>query len=240
MSSPSAPPGIPVVALEGVSRSYRTGPVTVEVLQEADLTLEAGDCAAVMGPSGSGKSTLLNLVGLLEPLASGSYRLMGQDVSSLGDDGLARLRNAAIGFVFQSFHLLDRLTACQNAGLPLVYRGVRRSEIRSRATEMLERVGLGDRVDHFPAQLSGGQRQRVAIARALVGEPALLLADEPTGALDPDSGSAVMDLLLELNVERGTTVLLITHDAKVARCCARRFRLEDGRLRERRLPGAVS
>ena len=222
-----------------VCRSYRVGPVTAEVLRGVDLEVEAGGTMSIMGPSGSGKTTLMNVVGLLDRPSSGRYILDGRDVSGLGDDALSRLRNAHIGFVFQAFHLLPRLTAGENACVPLVYRGAGRREALRRARAMLERVGMGERLEHRPDQLSGGQKQRVAIARALVGEPALLLADEPTGALDGDTAGETMDLLLELNAERGVTVLIITHDPAVARLCGRRMRIDDGRLREETLPGVA-
>ena len=219
-------------SLEGVRRSYETGPLTVDVLQGVDLEVAEGDFVAIMGPSGSGKSTLMHIIGLLDRPSSGRYVLRGQEVESMPDDALAALRNEHIGFVFQSFHLLSRLSAWQNVALPLVYRDVGRSTTRRRCEAVLEQVGLGDRSSHAPHELSGGQRQRVAIARALVGEPSIVLADEPTGALDVDSGNEVMELLLALNRERGVTVVLITHDHAVASRCARRLRLHQGMLRE--------
>jgi len=218
--------------LVDVRKSYRIGPVTTEVLRGVDLEVETGDLVSIMGPSGSGKTTLMNIVGLLDSPSAGRHVLDGRDVSGLGDDALARLRNAHVGFVFQAFHLLPRLTAAENVCVPLVYRGTGRREALRRARTMLERIGMGDRLEHRPNQLSGGQKQRVAIARALVGGPALLLADEPTGALDGDTASETMGLLLELNAEQGVTVLIITHDPAVARRCARRMRIDDGRLRE--------
>ena len=226
MSAPAA------LSLEGVCRSYETGPLTVDVLQGVDMEIAEGDFAAVMGPSGSGKSTLMHIIGLLDRATSGRYVLRGREVGAMDDDALAALRNHHIGFVFQSFHLLPRLNAWQNVALPLVYRGVGRSKARARCEEVLAQVGLADRVSHAPHELSGGQRQRVAIARALIGDPSIVLADEPTGALDEDSGREVMELLLSLNRERGVTVVLITHDAAVAARCARRFRLRDGAVRE--------
>lgn len=219
-------------SLEGVRRSYETGPLTVDVLQGVDLEVAEGDFVAIMGPSGSGKSTLMHIIGLLDRPSSGRYVLRGREVESMPDDALAALRNEHIGFVFQSFHLLSRLSAWQNVALPLVYRDVGRSMTRRRCEAVLAQVGLGDRSSHAPHELSGGQRQRVAIARALVGEPSIVLADEPTGALDVDSGNEVMELLLALNRERGVTVVLITHDHAVASRCARRLRLHQGMLRE--------
>ena len=225
----SAPPAL---SLEGVRRSYETGPLTVDVLRDLDLEVAEGDFVAIMGPSGSGKSTLMHIIGLLDRAHEGRYMLRGREVGSMPDDAVAALRNEHIGFVFQSFHLLERLNAWQNVALPLAYRGLARSAARARCQEALAQVGLSDRSMHAPHELSGGQRQRVAIARALVGDPSIVLADEPTGALDADSGAEVMDLLLRLNRERGVTVVLITHDPAVAARCARRLRLHDGALRE--------
>ena len=222
-----------VLRLADIRRSYRTGPLELDVLQGVNLVVRTGDLAAVMGPSGSGKSTLMNIVGLLDRPTEGRYLLKGRDVGALADDELAGLRNACIGFVFQSFHLLERLNAWQNVALPLVYRGVARPERRERAHAALAQVGLAERTEHRPAELSGGQRQRVAIARALVGAPELVLADEPTGALDVASGREIMRLLVELNAEHDVTVLMITHDHAVAAQCRRQFRIHDGRLSER-------
>ena len=221
-----------MLRLVDIHRSYRLGPVTTQVLRGVDLEVGAGDLVSIMGASGSGKTTLMNIVGLLDRPTSGTCFLDGRDVSGLGDDALSTLRNQRIGFVFQSFHLLPRLTALENVCLPLVYRGAGRAETTRRAHAVLERVGMGDRLHHRPDQLSGGQKQRAAIARALVGEPALLLADEPTGALDAGTAREVMELLLELNAERRVTILIITHDPLVARQCARRVRIRDGRLLE--------
>ena len=230
----TAPKGM--LRLADVHRSYRLGPVTTQVLRGVDLEVGAGDVVSIMGPSGSGKTTLMNIIGLLDRPSSGTCVLDGRDVSGLGDDALSALRNRHIGFVFQSFHLLARLTALENVCLPLVYRGAGRAETARRARAVLERVGMDDRLHHRPDQLSGGQKQRVAIARALVGEPTLVLADEPTGALDADTAREAMDLLLELNAERGVTILIITHDPTVARQCARRVRIRDGRLVEATAP----
>ena len=226
----TAPPAM--LRLIDIRRSFQLGPVTTEVLRGVDLEVGAGDLMSIMGPSGSGKTTLMNIVGLLDRPTSGTCALDGRDVSGLGDDALSALRNRHIGFVFQSFHLLPRLTALENVCLPLVYRGGRRTETARRALAMLERVGMSDRTHHRPDQLSGGQKQRVAIARALVGEPALLLADEPTGALDADTARDIMALLLELNAGQGVTILIITHDPTIARQCARQVRIRDGRLDE--------
>ena len=221
-----------MLKLADICRSYRVGPVMTEVLREVDLEVDAGDLISIMGPSGSGKTTLMNIIGLLDRPTSGTCLLDGRDISGLRDDELSALRNRHIGFVFQSFHLLPQLTALENVCLPLVYRGTGRLEMHRRAQAILERVGMGDRIGHRPDQLSGGQKQRVAIARALVGEPALLLADEPTGALDTGTATEVMELLLRLNTEQGITILIITHDRSVARQCARQTRIRDGRLFE--------
>jgi len=186
--------------------------------------------AALVGPSGSGKSTLLNLIGLLDEADSGQILVDDRLVSALNATDAARLRNELIGFVFQSFHLLSRLTAWENVALPLFHRGVGRAERKARALNMLERVGLSDRVDHRPEQMSGGQRQRVAIARALVGEPRLILADEPTGNLDSVTGLQVMDLLRALNGDLGVTILMVTHDRDMAKLCDRVIEIRDGRV----------
>ncbi len=226
-----------MLRLADVRRSYRVGPVTAEVLRGVDLEVGAGDLLSIMGPSGSGKTTLMNIIGLLDRPSSGACLLDGRDVAGLRDDELSALRNRHIGFVFQSFHLLPQLTALENVCLPLVYRGMARPEMRRRAAAVLESVGMAERTGHRPDQLSGGQKQRVAIARALVGEPALLLADEPTGALDTDTAAEVMGLIRRLNAERGITVLIITHDPSVAGQCARQTRIQGGRLFE---PGAAA
>ena len=223
---------VPFIELDGVGKTYEVGTVAVHALRRASLNLDRGEMVAVMGPSGSGKSTLMHLLGLLAHPTYGSYRLDGQDTGSMGDDRRARLRNETIGFVFQSFHLLAHLTAVENVAAPLVYRGERRAPRERKARGMLERVGLGDRAGHRPDQLSGGQRQRVAIARALCGAPALILADEPTGALDEESGQAVMDLLAHTCRSEHTTVVVVTHNVGVAAQCTRVVRIERGRLRE--------
>jgi putative ABC transport system ATP-binding protein len=219
----------PVVRTRAVARTYRRGAIAVPVLEAVDLELAQGDWVAILGPSGSGKSTLLNILGLLDRPDAGIYELAGEDVSDIGDTRRAELRNRRIGFVFQSFNLLPRTTALENVAAPLLYRGVRRAGRVARARETLERVGLADRVDYDPSELSGGQLQRVAIARALVGEPALLLADEPTGNLDSRSGDEVLDLFAALH-RAGSTVLMITHDPKVAGRAQRRLVLDAGRL----------
>ena len=192
--------------------------------------INAGEFVAVVGASGSGKSTLMNVLGILDHEFSGSLRIFDVEISSLSASSAARLRNELIGFVFQSFHLLPRLTAWENVALPLFHRGLKRPERKARAIAMLDRVGLADRVDHRPEQLSGGQRQRVAIARALVGEPRLILADEPTGNLDTATGAQVMDLLRALNRALGVTVVMVTHDRDMAKLCDRVIEIRDGRV----------
>jgi putative ABC transport system ATP-binding protein len=218
-----------VVRTRAVARTYRRGSIAVPVLAAVDLEVAEGEWVAVLGPSGSGKSTLLNILGLLDRPDAGVYELAEEDVSDLGDTRRAELRNRRIGFVFQSFNLLPRTSALENVAAPLLYRGMRRAARLARACETLERVGLADRIDYDPSQLSGGQLQRVAIARALVGEPALLLADEPTGNLDSRSGADVLDLFAALHAA-GSTVLMITHDPVVAGRAQRRLLLDGGRL----------
>ncbi|MET8984981.1 ABC transporter ATP-binding protein [Nonomuraea wenchangensis] len=216
----------PMIALTEVSRAYPGG---VAALRSVSLRVEHGELVAVVGPSGSGKSTLLNVVGTLDRPTSGAVRLDGHDVAALSDGRLSALRATTIGFVFQHFHLAARVPALDNVADGLIYTGLRRSERRRRAAEALERVGLGHRMDHEPHELSGGERQRVAIARAVAGEPPLLLADEPTGALDSVSGAGVMDLLHELNAA-GTTIVIITHDHEIAGSLPRQVSMRDGRI----------
>jgi putative ABC transport system ATP-binding protein len=219
-----------------VTRSYRMAggrgaaadELSVDALRGVSLTVEEGDYAAIIGPSGSGKSTLMHLLGCLDRPTTGTLRVRGQDVSTLDDSALAELRNRTIGFVFQAFQLLPRTTALENVALPLVYRGVRRAERRRRAEEALDAVNLGHRMLHRPTQMSGGEQQRVAIARALVGEPAVLLADEPTGNLDTVNGDEVMAILERLNKERGVAVVLVTHEAEIAARARRIIRVRDG------------
>ena len=221
-----------MLQLSGIRKTFTVGPVEVEVLKGIDLRVGAGDLVSIMGPSGSGKSTLMNILGLLDRPTSGSYRLDGRDVSTMNDRELSELRNENIGFVFQSFNLLGHLTALENTGLPLVYRGTGRQEARHLAQDILEKVGMGSRLDHRPDQLSGGQKQRVAIARALVGTPSAVLADEPTGALDSDTAEEVMQLLIRLNREERVAVVIITHDPTVSMQCSRRVLIRDGVLLE--------
>ena len=218
----------PAVEAVDVRRSYQLDGVSVEALRGVSLRIDPGEYVAVVGPSGSGKSTLMHLLGCLDRPTSGVLRVGDRDVATLGDGELAGLRNRTIGFVFQSFQLLGRTTALDNVALPLVYRGVRRAERRERAEAALTAVGLGHRLGHRPGQLSGGEQQRVAIARALVGEPALLLADEPTGNLDTASGAEIMALLDGLVRDRGVAVVVVTHDPDVAAMARRRVRMRDG------------
>ena len=218
----------PAVEAVDVRRSYHLDGVSVEALRGVSLRIDPGEYVAVVGPSGSGKSTLMHLLGCLDRPTSGVLRVGDRDVATLGDGELAGLRNRTIGFVFQSFQLLGRTTALDNVALPLVYRGVRRAERRERAEAALTAVGLGHRLGHRPGQLSGGEQQRVAIARALVGEPGLLLADEPTGNLDTASGAEIMGLLDGLVRDRGVAVVVVTHDPDVAAMARRRVHMRDG------------
>jgi putative ABC transport system ATP-binding protein len=219
----------PLIYAESLTKDYQVGGGVVHALTPLDLTVERGEFTAVMGPSGSGKSTFMNLVGCLDSPTSGRLSFDGEDVSRLATDALAEVRNRKIGFVFQSFNLLARLTAEENVELPLMYGRTPRGERRAKAVEMLRLVGLGERGHHRPTQLSGGQQQRVAIARALVNDPLLLLADEPTGALDTRTGVEIMALFQRLNDE-GITVLLVTHDPEVAEYAQRVVRMRDGHV----------
>ncbi len=218
-----------IIDLEGVTRPYDLGRVQVHALAGASLRVEEGEFVAVIGPSGSGKSTLMNILGCLDRPTSGRYILDGTPVDDLDDDGLALVRSRMIGFVFQSYNLLSRTSALENVAAPLLYQGVAKRARVARARAALERMGLGDRLDHEPSELSGGQQQRVAIARALVTEPRLILADEPTGNLDSASGEDVMKVLHELN-DAGRTIVLITHDADVAARATRQVHVRDGRI----------
>jgi putative ABC transport system ATP-binding protein len=220
-----------VISLVDVRKTYRMGSLEVEALRGVSLDISPGEYVAVMGPSGSGKSTLMHILGCLDVPTSGSFHLAGDDVSVMSEDELADIRNRRIGFVFQQFNLLPSLSAWRNVELPLAYAGVHRHERRKRAVAALEQVGLGDRVEHRPGELSGGQQQRVAVARALVTEPALLLADEPTGNLDSASTGEMLALLGELHLA-GRTIVLITHEADVADQAKRVVRLRDGQVTE--------
>ena len=218
-----------VIELRRISKIYGVGDIEVHALKDISLDIERGDFVAIMGASGSGKSTLMNVIGCLDVATKGRYRLAGTDVGNLTDDEQATIRNRRIGFIFQSFNLIPRTTALVNVELPLVYAGVKRGERRDRAIAALERVGLGARIDHMPNQLSGGQQQRVAIARAIVTNPAIILADEPTGALDSTSTAEVLSIFEELNMER-RTVVVITHEDEVAVHAKRVVRFRDGEI----------
>ena len=227
----SATASEPIIRLEDVSRIYDTGKVQVPALLDVDLQVADGEFLAIVGPSGSGKSTMMNILGCLDRPTSGRYVLDGQPVDELSDDGLAFVRSRSIGFVFQSYNLLPRTSALENVAAPLMYQGVPRKERFERAQVVLERLGLGDRLHHVPSELSGGQQQRVGIARALVTEPAMILADEPTGNLDSHSGAEVLELFKDLHA-LGRTVVLITHDVDVAEAADRAVHIRDGRLQE--------
>jgi len=230
-SSDTAPRGsLSVIEMHDIRKSYEDGGMQVQVLRGIELRILPGEIVALLGPSGCGKSTLLNIMGCLDRPSTGSYTLGGQDVSRLSRAEQAWVRLHHIGFVFQSFHLIGHASALENVALPLYYAGVDRKTREARARELLERVGLGERTEHRPNQLSGGQRQRVAIARACVAKPRLLLADEPTGALDSKSGEEVLALLGELRAETGLTIVLVTHDLHVASIAERRFEMHDGKI----------
>jgi putative ABC transport system ATP-binding protein len=221
---------VAIIATESLVKDYHLGPHTVHALRGVSVSIEPGEFVAVMGPSGSGKSTFMNLLGCLDRPTSGRYWLEGQDVARLSRDQLANVRNAKIGFIFQMFNLLARTTALENVELPLLYGGISARERRQRAGARLEAVGLGEREHHHPSQLSGGQQQRVAIARALVNDPAVILADEPTGNLDTRTSVEIMALLQRLNRE-GLTIVLVTHEPDIATYASRRLMFRDGRLR---------
>jgi len=217
----------PVIKVVDLARDYEMGSETVRALRGVTLSVERNEYAAIMGPSGSGKSTLMNLIGCLDTPTSGQYWLNGAEVSRMSDDQLARVRNREIGFVFQTFNLLPRASALHNVELPLIYAGIASRERRRRAQRALERVGLGDRMQHKPNELSGGQRQRVAIARALVNEPSILLADEPTGNLDSGTSAEIMEVFASLH-QQGQTVIMVTHEADIAAHARRVITLHDG------------
>jgi putative ABC transport system ATP-binding protein len=218
-----------LIYLKDVHKIYQVGEIEVPALRGIDLEIKNGEYVAIMGPSGSGKSTLMNLIGCLDTVSSGEYWLSGDDVSDLTDDELAHIRNKRIGFVFQTFNLLPRANAFRNVELPLIYAGMRPGKRRERAIETLEAVGLGDRMDHKPAELSGGQRQRVAIARALITSPSIILADEPTGNLDSATGEEILQLFDNLH-SQGHTMIVVTHEESVAARCRRVVRLLDGKV----------
>ena len=218
-----------LLKLTDICKDYQQGKEPVRVLKNVSLTVEKGDYLAIMGPSGSGKTTLMNIIGCLDVPTSGSYELDGKNLKDLTDDELADIRNRHIGFVFQSFHLLPKMNALDNVALPLLYAGVPLKDRRERAAEALKAVGLEERMTFFPNQMSGGQCQRVAIARAMVGKPDLLLADEPTGALDTKAGSQIMEIFRQLSSE-GMTIIMITHEPGIARCADKTYRILDGEL----------
>lgn len=223
---------MPVIEIENVTKTYLMGETEVRALRGVSLNIEHGEMVAIVGPSGSGKSTLMNIIGCLDQPTEGTYRLDNVDVSKLDDDALAEIRNQKIGFVFQSFNLLPRTSALDQVELPMVYAG--KPDRRQRALGALEQVGLGERVHHRPNELSGGQQQRVAIARALVNEPAIILADEPTGNLDSTSGQEIMNIFKTLNRDKGMTVILVTHDPEVAAEAQRTIRVKDGQIADSR------
>lgn len=223
-----------VIEAEGITKVYRMGDIEVHALRGVDLRIARGEIVSIMGPSGSGKTTMMNILGCLDRPTSGSYSLDGSQVAELSDDQLAEIRNKKVGFVFQSFNLLGRQTALTNVELPMRYAGVSNGR-RRRAKEALEAVGLGDRIQHRPNELSGGEQQRVAIARALVNNPAMIMADEPTGNLDSKSGVEIMRILLDLNKNLGTTLIFVTHDPEIAAYTNRVINLLDGLITEDRI-----
>lgn len=218
-----------LISIEGLRKTYRIGTQEVQALDGLDLAIDVNEYVALMGPSGSGKSTLMNVLGCLDSPTAGSYHLNGQNVANLDEDALAEIRNREIGFVFQTFNLLPRYTALENVALPLIYAGLSKRERMERAAEVLEMVGLQDRMVHKPNELSGGQRQRVAVARALVNRPSIILADEPTGNLDTATSMEIMNLFSEIQAA-GNTVILVTHEEDIAACAQRIVRLRDGKV----------
>jgi len=219
-----------IIQLKNISRSYKNGQVLIEALKDINLSIEEGEFVSIMGPSGSGKSTLLNILGCLDKPTSGTYEIAGRRVEKMGDNQLADIRNQLLGFVFQSFHLLPDLNALENVELPLIYRGLGGKERRKRSIEALKSVGLEKRIYHRPSQLSGGEQQRVAIARAIVGNPKVILADEPTGALDSKTSETIMEIFQELNKERGITIVQVTHEKNIAQYGKRIYHLLDGKI----------
>ncbi|MEZ0360733.1 MAG: ABC transporter ATP-binding protein [Hydrogenobacter sp.] len=221
-----------LIELRDVKKSYKLDSIEIPVLKGISMIVEKGEVVALVGPSGSGKSTLMNIIGCLDVPTSGEYILDNIPVQNMNSDQIAHIRNKKIGFVFQNFNLIARLTALENVELPMIYAGVGRKERKERAMELLNMVGLSDRSGHYPTQLSGGQQQRVAIARALANNPSIILADEPTGSLDTATGKSIMELLLSLNDKFGTTLIVVTHDPTVASYCRRTVKIKDGLLVE--------
>jgi putative ABC transport system ATP-binding protein len=222
-----------MIKLESVNKTYKVGNVDVPILKDIDLSIDKGEYASIMGPSGSGKSTLMNIIGILDRPTRGHYIFNEENIKNKNQKTLASLRNQSIGFVFQSFHLLPRITAVENVELPLIYGGYKRSDRREKAIYALEKVGLIDHMKQYPNQLSGGQKQRVAIARAIINEPLLILADEPTGALDTKTGEKIMEIFTQFNKE-GHTVVLVTHELEIAHCANRIINIRDGKIAEDR------
>lgn len=221
----------PILVMKQLCKSYQLGTMELQVLCNIDVTIKSGEYVAIMGPSGSGKSTLLNMIGCLDHPTSGEYWLGGRDVAQLNDDDLSLIRGARIGFVFQSFNLIQQLSVVENIEVPMYYQGLSEHESAERAKELAEMVGLGDRITHRPTELSGGEQQRVAIARALANEPLIILADEPTGNLDSESGSGILKILHGLH-EQGKTLIVVTHDESIAEDAQRTIRLFDGRIKQ--------
>lgn len=221
-----------MISLSHISKKYQVGDEAQQVLFDVDLHIQDAECLAIVGPSGSGKSTLMNIMGLLDTATTGRYQLDDHDVSSLSENQAADIRNQKIGFVFQQFHLLPRMKVIDNVMLPLTYRAMSPSTMQQQALSLLEQVGIADKAQVYPTQLSGGQQQRVAIARALVTQPQLILADEPTGALDSQTSSQIIDLFFSLQQQQGATLVVITHDVQVAEICPRQIHIKDGRLYE--------
>lgn len=221
-----------MLVFEDIYKSYQVGPTSLDVLKGISITVEKGELLAIVGPSGCGKSTLMNIIGLLDKPSAGSYYIEGEKVGYDDDRVLSSIRNKKIGFVFQMYYLLPRLNALDNVGLPLAYRNMPKAQIADMSMEYLKRVEMQDRAHHKPDEMSGGQQQRVAIARALVGKPSLILADEPTGALDSSTGQDIMNLFTKVNEEEGVTVIIITHDQKIAAQCRRNIKMIDGRICE--------
>ncbi|MCU4991510.1 ABC transporter ATP-binding protein [Bacillus cereus] len=218
-----------MIDLKGITKSFQNGEETVQILHGIDVTLNQGEFTSIMGPSGSGKSTLMNIIGCLDKPTTGTYSLAGQNISSMPETKLSYIRNKEIGFVFQNFMLLPRLTALQNVELPLIYAGIDKRDRRERALAALAKVGLAERSNHLPNELSGGQKQRVAVARAIVNNPKFILADEPTGALDTKKSKQIMDLFYELN-KQGATIIVITHDREIGEAAARQIVIRDGNI----------